>query len=157
MTIHKERAEGPDVSQRIYTSVQLMDFAGISLRKVQHWTKHGLLFRMFIATGAHGNRPTCYYSAAQVKKAVLIREMCQRGLPLKAVIAVDTYLKRRGLRLEESGKYLLTNGKTACYASSETEVVEDLLKHKGQMLLIAMYEPLQKIEKQLQSKKVASR
>jgi len=151
MELHQASAKSPDFRKRMYTVVEVIELAKVSLRKVRLWTERGLLVPMYIATGAEGNRPTYYYSESQVMKAVIILEMRRRKLPLKAIEIVDRKLKKRGLRLEESGNYLLTNGQTVCLANDPGEAV-DLLKHRGQMLLIAIYEPLLEIQKQLQSR-----
>jgi hypothetical protein len=77
----------------------------------------------------------------------MILEMLKRGLSLREIQTVEKNLQEQGLRLDESAKYLLTNGSTACYASSPTDVV-DILKHEKQMLLILMFEPVQAFQKE---------
>jgi DNA-binding transcriptional MerR regulator len=152
--LHESVARSADLTKRRYTVPELMRVTDISLQKVRYWKEIGLLVPSWVASDARGCRPAYYYSAQNVVKAVMIIEMCKRGLSLREVHTIDKNLKKDGLRLEESAKYLLTNGETACYASSPTEVV-DILKHRGQMLLVLMDEPVKALHKQLRSRMVA--
>ena len=143
---YQRLAQSSDHKKRIYPVLDFMRVTGLSLPKIRHWDKIGLLVPRF-KIPAKGSQHGCYYSAREVVKAVMILEMLKRGLSLREIQTVEKNLQEQGLRLDESAKYLLTNGSTACYASSPTEVV-DILKHEKQMLLILMFEPVQAFQKE---------
>lgn len=153
MLLHETLSQSADLKKRIYTVPELMKITGISLQKVRHWNKAGLLVPSFTASDAQGSQPKSYYSTQAVIKALMILEMWHRGLSLLQIQTVEDNLGGEGLRLDESVKYLLTNGDTACYASSPSEVV-DILKHNKQMWLIPIYECAQELNKKLKSKMV---
>lgn len=125
---------------------ELRRITGITPRQVRHWEEKELLVPSWKDSEARGSQPVSYYSARDVIKALMIREMTQRGLSLIKVREVARNLGKRGLRMEESLKYLLTDGISACYAESPSEVV-DILKHNNQMLLISLYKHVETLKK----------
>lgn len=153
MALHETLRQSSDLRKRIYTVPELIRITGISLQKIRDWNKDGLLVPHWTASDAQGSQPKSYYSTQDVIKALMILEMCRRGLTVIQVKKVEKNLGDRGLRLDESVKYLLTNGDTACYASSPSEVV-DILKHNKQMWLIPIHECAQDLNKKLKSKMV---
>jgi DNA-binding transcriptional MerR regulator len=152
MLLHETLRRSADLKKRIYTIPELMRITGISLQKVRHWNKENLLVPSWTASDAQGSQPKSYYSTQDVIKALMILEMWDRGLSLIQVKMVEENLGGQGLRLDESVKYLLTNGETACYASSPSEAV-DILKDNKQMWLIPIYECAQALNRKLKSKK----
>jgi hypothetical protein len=74
--------------------------------------------------------------------------MTRRGLSLTQVRRVENYLEEKRIRLNESAKYLVTDGETAYYAESATKVV-DILKSENQMLLIPVWEHMTKLRETL--------
>lgn len=139
-----------------YTIPQIERVTGVSRRRVLHWTKAKLL-RCLKDTDARGSEAVAYYSADDVFKAMIIFEMRKRGLSLKQVRRVETYLRRKEkCTLIESAKYLVTDGKTACYRESATTVI-DLLKSKNQMLLIPVFEHLTQVKEALRTERAVER
>ncbi|SRR6266436_2028744 len=149
--LYETLRQSGDLKKRIYKLPELLEITGISLQKIRHWNEMGLLVPRFKAVDAQGSQPRFYYSTQTVIKALMIREMCGRGLSLRQVQRVEKNLGGRGLRLDESVKYLVTNGSTACYSSSPSEAVVDILKHPQQMWLIPIYECEQELNKKLKS------
>jgi DNA-binding transcriptional MerR regulator len=142
------------LNTRGYTVPELIRVTGMSRRQVRHWAKIKFLRPCLRDTKARGSQHASYYSAESVIRALIICEMTRRGLSLAKVRRVEAYLKRKGLRLNESAKYLITDGETAYYAESETRVV-DILKHENQMILIPVWEKMAKLRQKLKLRKVA--
>jgi len=143
-----------ELKERYYSTPQLMRMTSMTPRQVRHWAKIGLLVPCFRNTRAKGSQHVSFYSASEVVRALIIRELTQRGLSLTQVRRVEAYLKGNGIRLNESARYLITDGTTAYYAESATEVV-DILKHQNQMLLIPVWDEMTKLKQKLGLKRVA--
>jgi len=146
-------ARRQELKKNSYTIPQIVRVTGVSRRNVLHWTKVRLLRTCLTVTNTSGSRAIAYYSADNVFKAMIIFEMRKRGLSLKQVRRVETHLRRKEkCTLIESAKYLVTDGRTACYRESATTVI-DLLKSKNQMLLIPVFEHLTQVKAALRTER----
>jgi len=143
------------LNTRSYTVPELMRATGMTRRQVRHWAKVKFLRPCLKDTKARGSQHASFYSAESVVRALIICEMTRRGLSLAKVRRVEAYLKRKGLKLNESAKYLITDGETAYYVESETKVI-DLLKHENQMILIPVWEEMAKLRQKLKVRRVAA-
>lgn len=56
-------------------------------------------------------------------------------------------LEKQGMRLDESQAYLLTDGYSGYYASSDNEVIDLLKYHRQLLLLVPLREQIEKLEK----------
>ena len=137
-----------DLKNRRYTVPQLRRVTGMSARQVRHWEEIGMLVPCFRDSKARGSQPVSFYSVTDVVRALIIREMTRRGLSLTQVRRVENYLEKKRIRLNESAKYLVTDGETAYYAESAIKVV-DILKSENQMLLIPVWEHMTKLRETL--------
>jgi DNA-binding transcriptional MerR regulator len=133
-----------DLKKRRYSTRELMKITGMTRKRISHAREIGLLMPSWRNTAARGSQTACFYSSQDVVKALIICEMKRRGFTPSQVNEVARNLKDKRMRLDESAKYLLTDGDTVYYAESATEVV-DILKHKNQMLLIPVYEQVEKL------------
>jgi hypothetical protein len=70
--------------------------------------------------------------------------MKQKGLAPSEVLEAAQNLERLGIRLDESARYLLTDGFSVYYAETDSKVV-DILRNNNQMLLIPIHEQVQKL------------
>lgn len=137
-----------EVKDSFYTVPQLMSITGMTPRQVRHWSKIRLVVPCFRDTKARGRQPVSRYSAKDVVRALIIREMTKRGFSLTQVRTVEMYLEQKGVRLNESAKYLITDGTTAYYAKDAKQVI-DILKHQNQMLLIPVWEHMTEVKVKL--------
>ena len=139
-----------EVKERVYSVPQLMRITGMTPRQVRHWSKIRLVVPCFRNAKARGSQPVSFYSAKDVVRALIIREMTKRGFSLAQVRSVELYLEQKGLRFNESAKYLITDGSTAYYAKDAKEVI-DILKHQNQMLLIPVWEQMTEVKLKLRA------
>jgi DNA-binding transcriptional MerR regulator len=144
--LHKTLARSADLTKRRYTVPELRSVTRITPRQVRHWEEIELLMPSWRDSDARGSQPVAYYSARDVVKALMIIEMMQRGLTLKQVREVASNLGKKGLLMDESVKYLLTDGTSAYYAETPSRVV-DILKHNNQMLLIPMHKHVERLRR----------
>ncbi len=152
--LHPTLAVVRELKARVYSAPQLMRVTSMTPRQVRHWAEIGLLVPCFRNSRARGSQFVSFYSARDVVRALIIRELTQRGLSLAQVRRVEAYLEQNGTKLNESARYLITDGTTAYYAKSATGVV-DILKYQNQMLLIPVWEEMTKLKQKLQLKKAA--
>jgi DNA-binding transcriptional MerR regulator len=144
--LYRTLAKSADLKRRRYTVPELRRITGITPRQVRHWEEIGLLIPSWRDSEARGSQPVAYYAARDVIKALIIIEMTERGLSLAKVREVSRNLGKKGILLDESSKYLLTDGISVYYAENPSEVV-DILKHNDQMLLISLYEHVEAVRK----------
>jgi DNA-binding transcriptional MerR regulator len=135
-----------DLKNRRYTVRELRRITGISPKQVIHWSRIRLLVPSWRDPQARGGRPAVFYSAKDVLKALIICEMKQKGLAPSEVLEAAQNLERLGIRLDESARYLLTDGFSVYYAETDSKVV-DILRNNNQMLLIPIHEQVQKLTK----------
>lgn len=131
----------------LYTAPDLMRLTGMTRKQVTYWARIGLLKPKLRNPKAVPGQPGLFYSAVEVIKALIVCDLRRAGFTPRQVQQVARNLERQGMRLDESEAYLLTDGYSIYYASSDNEVV-DLLKHHRQMLLLVpLREQLDKLKK----------
>ena len=130
--------------RRLYTIPELIEITGMTRRQAVYWEQIGLLVPKARNPNAAGRQPSAFYYAREVVKALIICDLLKRGISLQQVQHLAHYLERRGVRLDESEGYLVTDGHTVLFAKSNAEVI-DILKHQGQMILVVIHEQVEKL------------
>lgn len=130
----------------LYTAPELMRLTGMTRKQVGYWSKIGLVAPAFHDRSAGTGRPALFYTAAEVVKALIVCELRRAGFAPRQVQQVARNLEERGLQLDRSEAYLLTDGYSVYYALSDDEVI-DVLKHRRQMLLLVpIHEQVAKLQ-----------
>ena len=136
-----------DLQKRLYTAPELMRLTGMTRKQITYWARIGLLQPKLRDPKALPGQPGLFYSAVEIIKALIICDLRRAGFTPRQVQQVARNLEKQGIRLDESQAYLLTDGYSVYYASSDNEVV-DLLKHHRQLLLLVpLREQIEKLEK----------
>ena len=145
-TMHMELLP-KDLQKRLYTAPELMRLTGMTRKQITYWARIGLLQPKLRDPKALPGQPGLFYSAVEIIKALIICDLRRAGFTPRQVQQVARNLEKQGIRLDESQAYLLTDGYSVYYASSDNEVV-DLLKHHRQLLLLVpLREQIEKLEK----------
>ena len=143
----RTKALPKSLGKHLYTAPDLMRLTGMTRKQVTYWARIGLLKPKLRNPRAVPGQPGLFYSAVEVIKALIVCDLRRAGFTPRQVQQVARNLERQGMRLDESEAYLLTDGYSIYYASSDNEVV-DLLKHHRQMLLLVpLREQLEKLKK----------
>jgi len=142
--------QSANLQRRRYTVPELRQLTEMTPRQVRHWEAIGLVVPSFRDRSSRGSQHAAFYSSKEVVKALMIREMMKRGLSLKAIRKLARNLNEKNLRMDECVRYILTDGKTVCYAESPNTIV-DVLKNNKQMLLICMYECVEQMKKKIRA------
>ena len=124
-----------DLKKRQYTVPELIGLTGISRKQVDYWAKTQLLSPLMRDMKAAIGKPVSFYTAAEVVKAMIIADLKRAGFSLRQIQQVAHNLEEHGINLAKAENYLLTDGFSVYYASSDNEVI-DILKHHRQMLLL---------------------
>jgi len=136
-----------DLGKHLYTAPELMRLTGMTRKQITYWARIGLLKPTLRNSKALPGHPGLFYSAVEVIKALIVCDLRRAGFTPRQVQQVARNLESQGMRLNESKAYLLTDGYSVYYASSDNEVI-DLLKHHRQMLLLVpLREQLEKLKK----------
>ncbi len=145
-TMHMELLP-KDLQKRLYTAPELMRLTGMTRKQITYWARIGLLQPKLRDPKALPGQPGLFYSAVEIIKALIICDLRRAGFTPRQVQQVARNLEKQGIGLDESQAYLLTDGYSVYYASSDNEVV-DLLKHHRQLLLLVpLREQIEKLEK----------
>lgn len=140
-------ASTPDLANRLYTAPELMRLAGMSRKQVTYWAQIDLVVPTFEDPQAAGGRPSLFYSATEVIKAMIFCELRRRGFSLKQVQEVAKNLQESQLDLYESQAYLLTDGYSVYYAFDDGQVVDVLKNHRQLLLLVPIHEQVEKLRR----------
>jgi DNA-binding transcriptional MerR regulator len=133
--------------ENLYTAPELMRLTGMTRKQVTYWARIGLLKPKLRDLKARPGQPGLFYSTVEIIKALIICDLRRAGFTPRQVQQVARNLEKQGIRLDESQAYILTDGYSVYYASSDNEVV-DLLKHHRQMLLLVpLREQLERLKK----------
>ena len=133
--------------ENLYTAPELMRLTGMTRKQVTYWARIGLLKPKLRDSKARPGQPGLFYSTVEIIKALIICDLRRAGFTPRQVQQVARNLEKQGIRLDESQAYILTDGYSVYYASSDNEVV-DLLKHHRQMLLLVpLREQLERLKK----------
>jgi DNA-binding transcriptional MerR regulator len=136
-----------DLAKRLYTAPELMRLAGMSRKQVSYWAHIGLVAPAFHDPQAVGGRPSLFYSATEVVKAMIICELRRRGFSLRQVQEVAKNLEEREINLYDSQAYLLTDGYSVYYAYDDGGVVDVLKNHRQLLLLVPIHEHVEKLRR----------
>jgi len=129
----KPRTEAA-VEERTFSSSEVSDIAGVSLRQLQWWDE-----RKVVSPRHEGHRRV-YYSA-EVVEITVIAELRRKGFSLQKIRRVLRFLqKEMGRRLAElldagSDLHLVTDGK-AIYLEERNERIIDILKNAQQPMFL---------------------
>jgi DNA-binding transcriptional MerR regulator len=140
-------ASTPDLTKRLYTAPELMRLAGMSRKQVSYWAQIDLVTPTFQDPKAAGGRPSLFYSAPEVIKAMIICELKRRGFTLRQVQEVAKNLQESQIDLHESQAYLLTDGYSVYYAFDDGQVVDVLKNHRQQLLLVPIHEHVERLRR----------
>src|SRR5712671_5842620 len=132
----KSRKSRPEtqVPERTYSSSEVSDIAGVSLRQLQWWDE-----RKVVSPRHEGHRRV-YYSA-EVVEITVIAELRRKGFSLQKIRRVLRFLqKEMGRRLAEildtgSELHLVTDGK-AIYLEEKNDRIIDILKNAEQPMFL---------------------
>jgi DNA-binding transcriptional MerR regulator len=138
-----------NVTQR-FTSRDVMQLTGISLRQLQWWDERGI-----VVPARDGHKRV--YSLDDLAEVAVICELRQRGFSLQKIRWVIRYLQRElGKRLVDtvsaaSEYHLLTDGRHIFLEDSARGVV-DLLKNSRQpMLTVCLSDTIHRIQAGIKS------
>jgi DNA-binding transcriptional MerR regulator len=134
-----------NLRKRHYTVPELLGLAGITRKQVDYWVKINLISPVMREAKAMVGRPASYYSAAEVVKAMIISDLKRAGFSLRQIHQVARNLEERGIRLDNSENYLLTDGYSVYFASSDNEVIDILKHHRQMLLLVPVHEQIEKL------------
>lgn len=132
--------------KRRYTVPELMVLTGMTRKKVEYWAVIGLLTPSMRNYNALGSQPASFYSAKEVIKAMIMCDLRQRGFRPSQLKKIAQELEKLGRRLGDINLYLLSDGHSVYLKNSETEVI-DILKAKGQMLLVPVHEQIERLRR----------
>src|SRR6266478_5664239 len=129
----KTRPEPPS-QDRTYSSSDVAQIAGVSLRQLQWWDE-----RKVVSPRHEGHRRV--YFAAEVIEITVIAELRRKGFSLQKIRRVLRFLQREmGKRLAEvlqasSELHLVTDGKSI-YLEDQQERIIDILKNARQPMFL---------------------
>jgi DNA-binding transcriptional MerR regulator len=132
----KSRKSRPEaqVPERTYSSSEVADVAGVSLRQLQWWDE-----RKVVSPRHEGHRRV--YDPAEVIEITVIAELRRKGFSLQKIRRVLRFLQREmGRRLAEvlqnnSDLHLVTDGKSI-FLEDHQERIIDILKNARQPMFL---------------------
>jgi DNA-binding transcriptional MerR regulator len=142
----KTKKSRPDVSlgTRSYTSSDVSNIAGVSLRQLQWWDE-----RKVVSPRHEGHKRV--YSPEEVVEITVIAELRRKGFSLQKIRRVLRFLQREmGRRLSEvmQGEldlHLVTDGKSI-YLEEQNDRIIDLLKNARQpMFLVCVTDQVRRL------------
>lgn len=145
LTVLGRDLRGPR-KKRYYTIPELTKLTGLTRRQVDYWAAMNLITPALRNSSVRGGKPASFYSASEALKILIFSDVKQRGFSLTQIRQLQRNFASNGVRLDEAGTYLLTDGVTIFYAKSHTEVV-DILKSNRQMLLVPIHEQLERLKR----------
>jgi DNA-binding transcriptional MerR regulator len=138
------RASGP-LGKRLYTVPELVRLTGISRKQVVYWAQIKLLNPVMREPNARNGSPSSFYSAKEVVKALIICDLRRAGFSLRQIQQVARNLEEQGIKLDQSKNYLVTDGYSVYYASSDTEAFDILRHHRQMLLLVPVHEQVERL------------
>jgi DNA-binding transcriptional MerR regulator len=134
--------------QNSFTSFEVVQLTGISLRQLQWWDEQSI-----VVPSRNGHRRL--YSLDDLAEVALVCELRRRGFSLQKVRRVIRFLKKElGRRLVETVSaaaeyHLLTDGRHI-YLEDSARAVVDLLKNARQpMLTVCLSDTIQRVRGEL--------
>ena len=139
----KSRPES-DSPSKTYTSSEVADIAGVSLRQLQWWDE-----RKVVSPRHEGHKRV--YTPEEVVEITVIAELRRKGFSLQKIRRVLRYLQREmDRRLSEvlqaeSDLHLVTDGKSI-YVEDQNDRIIDLLKNARQpMFLVCLTDQVRRL------------
>ena len=139
----KSRPES-DSPSKTYTSSEVADIAGVSLRQLQWWDE-----RKVVSPRHEGHKRV--YTPEEVVEITVIAELRRKGFSLQKIRRVLRYLQREmDRRLSEvlqaeSELHLVTDGKSI-YVEDQNDRIIDLLKNARQpMFLVCLTDQVRRL------------
>ena len=133
------------LSDRLYTIAELRRLTGLTRKRVAYWEQIGLVTPIMRQSPSFKGKPSIFYSAAQVVKALVICELVRLGLSLQQVQQLSHNLREFEIELYRSEAYLLTDGYSIYYAFSDGQVVDVHKHHRQMLLLVPLHEQVAKL------------
>ena len=138
----KEQSVSP-LDQERYSSGEVSEIAGVSLRQLQWWDEQGV-----VSPRQEGHRRV--YAAQEVVEVSVIAELRRKGFSLQKIRRVLKFLNREmGKRLGEAATspndiHLVTDGKSI-YLEQDPNTIIDILKNASQpMFLVCVSDQLKR-------------
>jgi DNA-binding transcriptional MerR regulator len=132
------------LKKRLYSVPELIRLTGMTRKQVEYWAAIGLLIPAMRNSKALGSQPASFYSAEGAIRALIMCDLRRRGFTPRQLKQVARNLKKQGRSLGDSRLYLLSDGYSVYYATSQDKVI-DILKHNRQMLLVPVHEQIEKL------------
>lgn len=123
-----------------------MRLTKMSRKQVTYWARISLVVPTMRDPHAGTGRPASFYSATEVIKALIVCELRRAGFSPRQVQQIALNLQERGIRLDETENYLLTDGYSVYYADSDYEVIDILKHHRQMLLLLPIHEQVAKLK-----------
>lgn len=137
---------GKSLSDRLYTIPELMRLSGLTRKKVVYWERIGLVSPSMRSLRISRRQPCVFYSSSEVLKALVICELLRLRLSLKQVQQLARNLSELDVDLYGPETYLLTDGYSIYYASSDGQVVDVHRHHRQMLLLVPLHEQVAKLK-----------
>lgn len=135
---------GLNLTSRTFTSSEVSNIAGVSLRQLQWWDE-----RKVVSPRHEGHKRV--YSPEEVVEITVIAELRRKGFSLQKIRRVLRFLQREmGRRLgdvlqSESDLHLVTDGKSI-YLEERNDKIIDLLKNAKQpMFLVCVTDQVRRL------------
>ncbi len=135
----------PEEAGKTYTSLEVANIAGVSLRQLQWWDE-----RKVVSPRHEGHRRV--YLAEEVVEITVIAELRRKGFSLQKIRRVLRFLhKEMGKRLAEvlaarTELHLVTDGKSIYLEDQHSRII-DLMKNANQpMFLVCVTDQVKRLE-----------
>jgi len=140
-----KRARSEEAERRTYTSSEVAQIAGVTLRQLQWWDE-----RKVVSPRHEGHKRV--YRPEEVIEITVIAELRRKGFSLQKIRRVLKFLQREmGRRLHdvlkaESDLHLLTDGKTIYLEDSESRIIDILKNARQPMFLVCVTDQARRLE-----------
>ncbi len=133
------------LTKRMYTVPDLLGLTGLTRKQVTYWARIGILPPTIKDPSARTGYPASFYSAANVVKALVFCDLLKAGFKPRQIRQVAKNLREHRIRLDVAENYLLTDGYSVYYASSDSEAFDILRHHRQMMMLVPIHEQVEKL------------
>jgi DNA-binding transcriptional MerR regulator len=144
-SLKRPAGKGVTLTKRMYTVPELLGLTGLTRKQVTYWDQIGLLPPTVKDPGARTGSPASFYSAADVVKALVFCDLRNAGFKPRQIRQVAKNLREHRIKLDVAENYLLTDGYSVYYASSDSEAFDILKHHRQMMMLVPIHEQVEKL------------